>query len=249
MQQVRILQLGESALIVEFGNIISSEVNRKVHRLAAILQQQAPQSFVELVPTYRSLCIYFNPTETARADLEIIVQGILNSDTEYDCVDKTRRIVHIPVCYGGDFGPDLEFVANYNNKTVQEVIDIHTSQPYLIYMLGFTPGFPYLGGMADEIATPRLKIPRTKIPAGSVGIAGNQTGFYPIDSPGGWRLIGRTAVKAFNPTAVDPFLFAAGDYLQFDSINLAEYQQVEYQVAKGTFVPKVEVIDHRGEYL
>lgn len=247
MQQVRMLQLGETGLVVEFGNIISSEINRKVHELAATLQRQASQDLVELVPTYRSLCIYFNPLEITRANLEKRIQKMLFADNECGCLAKRVLVVHIPVCYGGDFGPDLEFVAQYNNITIEEVIEIHTSQPYLIYMLGFTPGFPYLGGMSDKIATPRLDIPRTKISAGSVGIAGSQTGFYPVDSPGGWRLIGRTAVKAFSPTAAKPFLFAAGDYLKFDSITRQEYEQVERQVAKGTYTPEIEEMNHKGD--
>jgi len=127
----------------------------------------------------------------------------------------TRTVITIPVSYGGEFGPDLEFVATYNGMIEDEVVPAHTSTSYLVYMLGFTPGFPYLGGMSERIAASRLELPRVNIPAGFVGIAGKQTGIYPIESPGGWRQIGRTPLRLFDPMAEHPFLVASGDYLQF----------------------------------
>jgi len=149
----------------------------------------------------------------------------------------TARIITIPVSYGGEFGPDLEFVAKHNSITEDEVVAIHTSIPYLVYMLGFAPGFPYLGGMSERIATPRLASPRVKIPAGSVGIAGKQTGIYPLESPGGWQLIGRTPLTLFDPLAKNPFVFAAGDYLQFTAIKMDEYVALKEQVASGNYAP------------
>jgi inhibitor of KinA len=154
-------------------------------------------------------------------------------------------VVEIPVCYGGDFGPDLEFVAQHNKLTTADVVAIHTSVPYLVYMLGFTPGFPYLGGMSDRIAAPRLEKPRTAIPAGSVGIAGSQTGFYPVESPGGWRLIGRTPVKAFDAASVNPFLFAARDYLRFKAIAAQEYAAIAQAVADGSYTPVITALEKK----
>jgi KipI family sensor histidine kinase inhibitor len=145
------------------------------------------------------------------------------------------RIIEIPTVYGGDFGPDLAMVAEYNRLTMEEVIRVHTSINYLIYMLGFTPGFPYLGGLPETIITPRRAIPRSLIPAGSVGIAGKQTGIYPIASPGGWQLIGRTPLTLYNPDLVPPTLFQAGDYLRFCRIRETEYWQIEEQVASGEY--------------
>jgi KipI family sensor histidine kinase inhibitor len=136
------------------------------------------------------------------------------------------EIVEIQVAYGDDFGPDLEFVAQHNNLTPEEVIQIHTSGTYLIYMLGFTPGFPFLGGLSEKIFTPRLEKPRQLVPAGSVGIAKNQTGIYPIDSPGGWQLIGRTPIKLYDPTGFPPILLKAGNYLRFKSISRKDFQEI-----------------------
>ncbi|MEG2984683.1 MAG: 5-oxoprolinase subunit PxpB, partial [Peptostreptococcaceae bacterium] len=137
-----------------------------------------------------------------------------------------KNIVEIPVLYGGEFGPDIETVARHNNLSVEEVMDIHSKGEYLVYMLGFTPGFTYLGGMDNKIETPRLEIPRVKIPAGSVGIAGKQTGVYPIDSPGGWQLIGRTPIKLYDINKERPILLSAGDYVKFVPINKAEYEKM-----------------------
>ena len=141
-------------------------------------------------------------------------------------------MLEIPVLYGGEeMGPDLKFVAEHAGKTEEDVIKIHTSTEYLIYMLGFTPGFTYLGGMSDEIATPRLKTPRVKIPAGSVGIAGSQTGVYPIDSPGGWQLIGRTPVRMYDAGRATPILPQAGQYIKFYAIDQAEFDKIAAQEA------------------
>jgi inhibitor of KinA len=144
----------------------------------------------------------------------------------YGEVPKHRR-VEIPTSYGGEFGPDLDFVASHNGLTSEEVIRIHSSQDYLVYMLGFTPGFPYLGGDLGKIATPRLGKPRMKVPAGSVGIAENQTGIYPIESPGGWRIIGRTPLKLFTPLQPPYFLLAAGDMVRFAPINQGQYAHLQ----------------------
>ena len=132
-------------------------------------------------------------------------------------------------------GPDIENVASHNHKTVEEVIRIHTSEDYLIYMLGFIAGFPYLGGMSKEIATPRLKSPRVRIDGGSVGIAGEQTGIYPVDSPGGWQLIGRTPLKLYDADREKPVLLEAGQYIRFKSVTQAEYDRIEREVAEKTY--------------
>jgi inhibitor of KinA len=153
----------------------------------------------------------------------------------------------VPTLYGGEYGPDIEFVATHNNITPEEVIEIHTATPYLVYMLGFTAGFPYLGGMSEKIATPRLKTPRTRIPAGSVGIAASQTGLYPIESPGGWQLIGRTPIKAFSPQSENPFLFAAGDYLKFRAIEQDEYDKIKELSEKGEYVAETSIMETAGE--
>lgn len=243
MENIRMLHAGEQGLVVEFGDTINPIVNGKVHFLAELLQRELGSSLLEVVPTYRSLLIYFNPLFITRAQLIDKISRALESSCQTVADKENKQVVHIPVCYGGEFGEDLAFVAKHNNLTEQEVVAIHTSVPYLVYMLGFTPGFPYLGGMSEKIATPRLEKPRTKIPAGSVGIAGSQTGFYPIESPGGWQLIGRTPVKAFDQAAANPFLFAAGDYLKFEAISEAEYREIKKSVDAGGYKPVIGMLE------
>ena len=144
-------------------------------------------------------------------------------------------VIQIPVLYGGEMGPDIQNVAEHNGKTVEEVIQIHTSEEYLIYMIGFIAGFPYLGGMSKEIATPRLKSPRVKIDGGSVGIAGEQTGVYPVDSPGGWQLIGRTPLKLYDAEREKPVLLEAGQYIKFKSVTPEEYDAILKAVEDGSY--------------
>lgn len=236
MDGVKILNAGEQGIVVEFGNQISAKINGRVHKIAKMLIDNMGDKIVEVVPTYRSLLVYFNPLQIQRSELIVQIEQVIRNEKSGKLKSDQGKVVFIPVCYDDEFGPDLQFVAQHNNLTVAEVITIHTSTPYLVYMLGFTPGFPYLGGMSEKIATPRLEKPRTKITAGSVGIAGSQTGFYPIDSPGGWRLIGRTPVKAFQPEAANPFLFDAGVYLQFQAVTRQRYNEIMQEVAAGQYV-------------
>ncbi len=249
MEGIRMLPAGEQGLVVEFGQKIDSRINSRVHQTAKLLNQKIGDTIFEIVPTYRSLLVYFNPLKITRAELIRQLEAVL-LETE-TCAEKQvqEQIVVIPVCYGGDFGPDIDFVAQHNGLSIEEVVKIHTSNPYQVYMIGFTPGFPYLGGMSEKIATPRLDKPRIKIPAGSVGIAGSQTGFYPMESPGGWRLIGRTPIKAFDPQAENPFLFNAGQYLQFKAITEEEYQEISRQVIAGAYNPVVRIRNEGGNRL
>jgi inhibitor of KinA len=246
MQKIRMLKAGEQGVVVEFGSQIDPAVNAQVHRLAKVLTEEMPEQILDIVPTYRSLMIYFDPLVIGREALQKDILKCLAGFEGVAAASDTTRTITIPVCYGGEFGPDLEFVAKHNAITEEEVIAIHTSVPYLVCMIGFTPGFPYLGGMSERIATPRLDTPRVKIPAGSVGIAGKQTGIYPIESPGGWQLIGRTPLAVFNPSAENPFLFAAGDYLQFAAIEAEEYVALQEQVASGNYVPATRNVVRTG---
>jgi len=238
MHAIRMLNCGEQALVVEFGSEIDPETNARVHHLARLLNEAIPQRILELVPTYRSLMIHFDPLAVSRNQLREEVARLVPGVEAIDAADDRRRIVTIPVCYGGEFGPDLEFVALHHKLSADEVVRIHTAAPLLIYMLGFTPGFPYLGGIPERIAAPRLDEPRLKVPAGSVGIAGTQTGIYPVESPGGWRLIGRTPLQVFNPVAEPPFLFAAGDSLQFSAVQRDEFDAIKQQVESGRYAPR-----------
>lgn len=219
---MKFLKAGDSALVIELGNEISPVINFKLKKITEFLDNLNKQGIKDLLPTYRSIIVYYNPLLVSFDEIKNVVEENCNfQDEKIDKIEK--EIVEIPVLYGGEYGPDLENIATHNNITTEEVIKIHTSGEYLVYMLGFTPGFPYLGGMSKKIATPRLKEPRTKIPAGSVGIAGEQTGVYPIESPGGWQLLGRSPLNFFSPNSDKPFLLKAGQYIKFVSITKEEY--------------------------
>lgn len=245
MVDVRFLLTGDTALTVEFGNEISESINAQIRAFTIALERAKLPGVVELVPTYRSLMIHYDPGVVLYNQLAGQLKGVLK---QLDSIEiPPSPVLEIPVLYGGEMGPDLTFVAEHAKKTEEEVIKIHTSTEYLIYMLGFTPGFTYLGGMSDEIATPRLEQPRVKIPAGSVGIAGKQTGVYPIDSPGGWQLIGRTPVKMYDPNRETPILPQAGQYIKFRSIDQTEYDKIAAEAEAGTYVCRTYPREEAGK--
>ena len=221
---MRFLYAGDSSIVIEFGNEISKDINRELRNLTDALDNLNYDFIREIVPTYRSIIIHY---DSLKISFEKLKEKIIEAgNTKRDSEEKKINIVEIPVLYGEEAGPDLEEVAKHNGLSIEDVIKIHSSGEYLIYMLGFTPGFPYLGGMDEKIATPRLAKPRLKIPAGSVGIAGSQTGIYPMESPGGWQLIGKTPLDLFDPQSEDPFLLNAGDYIRFIPITKEEYDSV-----------------------
>lgn len=236
---VRFLPAGDTALVIEFGNEVSEEINRKVKILYSELIANPVNGIIEAVPSFRSLLIYYRPEIISFSKL---VKKIKAMPESIDNGTKARKkIVHIPVLYGGTYGEDIANVAKHNNISVEEVIAIHSEKPYLIYMMGFLPGFPYLGGLDKRLVTPRLNNPRTKIPAGSVGIGGEQTGIYPVASPGGWQLIGRTPLMPYSPKRKNPFLYEQGDYIKFDRINENEYKEIEVASASDSYSPVTEV--------
>lgn len=236
MNEVRFLISGDSAVTVEFGNEISESINARIRALGVVLAQSGIPGIVETVPTYRSLMIHYDPGVIRFEALEKRLRGLL-AGLDSVALPPTE-VLEIPVLYGGEMGPDLTFVAENAKLSPEEVIRIHTGTEYLIYMLGFTPGFTYLGGMDETIATPRLGTPRVKIPAGSVGIAGSQTGVYPIDSPGGWQLIGRTPVRMYAPERERPILPEAGKYIKFYAIDQAEYDRIAALEEQGAYTCK-----------
>lgn len=242
--------LGDRALIMEFGETINEEVRLEVQTAFTFLTKHSYSWMVELVPSFTSLTVVYDPVQVwqewrhrrplssfhllSKTDFfpYNIVAEELKSAMEKLEPEKTTQsnLVEIPVCYEGDAAPDLMYVAEYNQLTTEEVIDIHTSGRYTVYMIGFAPGFPYMGGMSKKIATPRKENPRTAIPAGSVGIAGEQTGVYPIETPGGWQLIGKTPLDLFKPEADPPSMLQAGDMVKFYPISQEEYDSWEEKV-------------------
>ncbi len=227
------LPVGDCALTVEFGREISEEINVKVRSLAMALKSAAIPGILEWVPTYRSLLVCYDPAKISCRRLMASLRRLI--DKAGQAAQAGFRIWQIPVCYGGEYGEDLHFVAQNAGISPEEVIRLHSNTEYRIYMLGFLPGFAYLGGLDKRIHTPRLKMPRTRIPPGSVGIGGEQTGIYPIASPGGWQLIGRTPVKPYDPKQSLPILFEAGDFLKFVPIGEGTFREISAQVELGTY--------------
>ncbi|KOF57108.1 MULTISPECIES: 5-oxoprolinase subunit PxpB [Clostridium] len=231
----KMFAISETSILVEFGNEINKYIQRKVKAFADYLDKNPIKGMIEYIPAFTSVTVNYDPMEVknsykkhdkfAYKIVEDEISEILNNIVVVS--DDNCRIVKIPVCYGGKLGPDLDYVASYNKISIEEVIKIHSEGEYLVYMIGFAPGFPYLGGMSEEISTPRRKSPRTAIPKGSVGIAGMQTGVYPISTPGGWQLIGRTPLELFRPKDNPPSLLRAGDVVKFVPISYEEYRAYE----------------------
>ena len=215
--------MGDRGLLLEFGDEISHEVNEKVRRMALAIQAEPTEGIVETVPTYRSLLILYDPLiisiDGLKKRLERAEKGLQQIPF------PEPKLTRIPVAYGGTYGPDLEGVANYHRISPEEVIKLHCSKPYFIYMIGFMPGYPYMGELPEALITPRLKTPRLSVPAGSVAIAQRQTGIYSMESPGGWQILGRTPVRLFNPEREPPALLRMGDLVQFFPISEKEFNQ------------------------
>lgn len=238
----KITVAGDSALNVVLADAISEEASRYVRAALEAVQAASLPGVTELVPTFCSLMVCYDPCVVSYGELSSRVAACL--DGLKPCEADRRRIIEIPVCYGGDLGPDLAFVAQHAGMTEDEVVAVHSGTDYLINMLGFLPGFAYLGGLDERLHTPRLDSPRTRIPAGSVGIGGAQTGVYPLASPGGWQLIGRTPVRPYDPDREPPILYEAGDYLRFVPVSRQRYDEIEQEVLAGSYTCRV--IDEEG---
>ena len=213
--------VGESAVLFELDEDLSPAINRRVHALDSCMQANSLQGVREWVPAYSSVLVIFDPLLVEISKVKSWLKDCLENISDIDA-GKTRKLI-IPVHYGGENGPDLAYVASYNHLSPGEVVRRHTAQTYHVGMMGFTPGFAYLLGLDPSLTTPRLKSPRTLVPAGSVGIAGGQTGIYPMESPGGWQLIGRTEMALFDPDQPPYFLLSPGDEVQFQAVNQGRF--------------------------
>lgn len=238
--------VGDRAISIDFGQVIDPTINRHIRQTIERIKELQLDGIIELVPTYCALLVEYDAMLYSYSEICNIIEPTLEEGMA-NTTNELVTVVEVPTVYGGEFGPDLSFVASHNHLSEDEVISIHSGTDYLVYMLGFIPGFTYLGGMDLRIATPRLSSPRTLIPAGSVGIAGEQTGTYPSDSPGGWQIIGRTPVTMYDMSKAQAALLKAGDYVRYVPIDESEFHRIK---ALGTdYVPvirEVEVGDLRG---
>jgi KipI family sensor histidine kinase inhibitor len=234
----RILYAGDSCLVVEFGNSIDMELNARVQAMRSKIEKRPFHGFIEAIPTYRSLSVCFDPLLVADGLDELLMnlaESVENTRTD----SEKRELLIVPACYEGDFAPDLERVAANAGISTDEVIRRHCTKDNYCYMLGFVPGYPYLGGMDPTLETPRLKTPREKIPAGSVAIGGKQTGIYPIDSPGGWNIIGKTPLRMFDPERNPAIFLEAGMWVRFVSIGVEEFERMEVVAAHKDWRPDI----------
>ena len=218
--------VGDCAISIDFGQVIDPKINRHIRQIIEQIKDLQLDGIIELVPTYCALLVQYDAMVYSYSDICRILEPTLQESVT-DSANELVTIVEIPTVYGGEFGPDLGFVASYNHLSEAEVVSIHSGTDYLVYMLGFIPGFTYVVGMDPRIATPRLSSPRTLIPAGSVGIAGEQTGTYPSDSPGGWQIIGRTPVTMYDMSKEQAALLRAGDYVRYVPIDENEFHRIK----------------------
>jgi inhibitor of KinA len=229
----RILSAGDSALLVEFEAKIDPAINAHAIAVASSVDRAAIGGVRDIVPTYRSVAIYFDPLRT---DIQVLRETVeRESRRRFEERAGTADAVRVPVCYGGDYGPDLDETASLKGISPEQLVEIHVGTVYTVFMLGFLPGFAYMGVLDDRIAAPRRRTPRTQVPKGSVGIAGRQTGVYPSNAPGGWQVIGRTPLDPFDLARPSPFLFKAGDRVQFVRITSAEFDAAR---ADGSSTPR-----------
>jgi inhibitor of KinA len=229
---------GDAALIVETTEEISESAFGRIQGLARAISDSPPSAVLELIPAYRSLLVVY---DSLLSDYPTMERAVLSRVAEVGLLpEPAMEVVRIPVCYESPYSLDLDEVSRHAGLSAGEVVRLHAAPTYMVYLLGFTPGFPYLGGMSEMIATPRRLSPRAKISAGSVGIADGQTGIYPMESPGGWNIIGRTPVPLFNHAREPPALLRAGQRLRFYPIDPDEFERIARAASDGAWLPEVE---------
>lgn len=234
------LQNGDTAITVCFENEISKEVNGFVTSFTCAVEQKGIKGVIELIPAFNSVTVLYDSTVTSAGTLKIKLERIIKKLGNSQ--QSSAVLYKIPVCYEEEFSPDMKNVEAHTGLSREEIIKIHSSTDYLIYMLGFLPGFAYLGEMDKRLATPRLDSPRVEISRGAVGIGGEQTGIYPVASPGGWQLIGRTPILVYDRERENPILYKSGDYIRFVPITRNEYFEIEKAVQCGTYTVQTEEV-------
>lgn len=234
---VRYLPAGDTALVVEFGDNIDRAVNDRVLALSDLIRASALDGVIEIVPTFRSLMIHYNPLATGAAHLTGWIREHVGG---IERRPASGRLWRVPACYAPDCAPDLDAVAAATKLTAAEVVEQHRRTRFHVYMIGFLPGFPYMGGLPEALHLPRRSDPRVRVPAGSIAIAMAMTGIYPVESPGGWHLIASTAVRLFDAGRSRPALLAAGDAVFFEPVTAAEHQRIQAAVAAGDYALESE---------
>lgn len=241
--RAKYLPCGDCGITVHFGNEINEEINSLATRFASAAERADIPGAVEYIPAFCSVTVIYDPLKTSSKEL---IKQLKKAQKNSGGENNLKPVLYkIPVCYDDEFAPDMESVEKITGLAKEEIIAIHTGRDYPIYMLGFLPGFAYLGNMDKRIAAPRLETPRVKIPRGSVGIGGNQTGIYPSDSPGGWRLIGKTPVRVYDERKESPILYRAGDRIRFIRITKEEFFSVDKECENGTYTVKCTEV-HSG---
>ncbi|WP_235853093.1 5-oxoprolinase subunit PxpB [Helicobacter labacensis] len=232
---VKYFAYGQSALLLDFGAQISPKTHTQIQKVRVSLEARRIKGVVELVPAYCTLLIHYDPLVCSYGDLIHILDHL---DIQKEHLEVCSYLVEIPACYAPEFGQDLASVCAHTKLSAQEVIDKHSAPDYLVYMLGFLPGFAYLGGLDALLATPRLATPRVQVAPGSIGIAGMQTGIYPLASPGGWQIIARTPLELYNPSKDPPVFLQPGDRVRFVPISIDTYHQIAKEVQEGVYTLK-----------
>lgn len=238
MNKVVIKPCGDRALLVSLGDTIDEAVNKKVNKLNEKLIQAALPGVEDTVPTYCSLLVNYSSKFAIYSQLKLEIEKLAANLDETET--KEGRLLRIPCCYGGHFGPDMDFAVEHTGLPREEIIERHSAPVYKVYMLGFLPGFVYLGGLDPRLELPRLKSPRLAIPRGAVGIGGTQTGVYPMESPGGWRLLGATPLEFYDPDRPEPILCRAGDRIKFEPVSSCDYYDIRQEILRGTYSPAIE---------
>jgi KipI family sensor histidine kinase inhibitor len=238
-ESVRFLSCGDTALAVEFGNEIDRSISETVLALDAALASRRIEGIVETVPTFRSLMIHYEPlTVTPETLTDLVLELIAAPSGDA----QSRRRWTVPACYDRDFAPDLDDVAGMTGLSSAKVIDLHSATEFHVYMIGFLPGYPYMGDLPRQLRLPRRKDPRLRLPAGSIAIATALTAIYPVDSPGGWHLIGRSPIRLFDAGWESPSLLVPGDKVRFLPISPARFEELERQIEAGEFTPDFEMV-------
>jgi KipI family sensor histidine kinase inhibitor len=236
---VRFLCCGDSALVVEFGTSIDRTLNDRVLRLNAAVRAARIAGLVETVPTFRSLLVHYDPLLTDSSAVRAAIERLLHY--EHDA-PRHARLWRIPACYTAPHAPDLEEIAQRTGLAAAEVVRLHSERRYHVYMVGFSPGYPYMGDVAEQLALPRRTDPRVRVPRGSIAIAAGMTAIYPVESPGGWHLIGATPLRLFDPAWPQPALLAAGDEVLFEPIDNAAFEEIRTAVAENGYRVRCESV-------